>query len=451
MAVSENQVLDALRAVHDPDLQRDIVSLGFVKNVKICDGNVGFEIELTTPACPVKDDLKRQASDVVLALPGVSNVSISMTARTRGRAVASADILRGVKNIVAIASGKGGVGKSTATVNLALALAASGAKVGILDADVYGPSIPQMLGIREGPGINAEGQASPPVAFGVKVMSVAMLVSDDEAAIWRGPIVSRILQQFLSAVDWGQLDYLLLDLPPGTGDVQLTLTQSAPINGAVIITTPQDVALKVARRGLRMFQKVNVPVLGIIENMSGFVCPNCNTVHNIFRKGGGERTAHEMGVPMLGAVPLDPRMVEAGDAGKPLVVLDPNSPGAKAFEIVARNMAAQLSIANVKTGETHERPAEMHLHDQNPPSILWADGKTTIYNARELRLACPCAACRNEMTNEQIIKDADVPADIKIVETRPVGRYGQSLVFSDGHSSGIYANDMLKEMGKLKQ
>jgi len=247
--VSEAQVLNALKAVNDPDLNRDIVSLGFVKNVKICDGNVAFDVELTTPACPVKDLLKQQAHDVVKALPNVTNVEVKMTAQTRGRPVGTSDVLKGVKNVIAIASGKGGVGKSTATTNLALSLVAMGAKVGILDADVYGPSVPGMLGITDRPRVNDEGKAIPPEAYGVKVMSVGMMMGDNDPGIWRGPIVSRILQQFLGAVEWGELDYLLMDLPPGTGDVQLTLTQSAPINGAVIVTTPQDVALRIARKG----------------------------------------------------------------------------------------------------------------------------------------------------------------------------------------------------------
>ena len=446
--VTEAQVLQALKQVQDPDLHRDIVSLGFVKQIKICDGKVGFDVELTTPACPVKEELKQQAHDVVAVIPGVTAVNVNMTAQTVGRAVASADVLRGVKNIIAIASGKGGVGKSTATVNLALALAATGAKVGILDADIYGPSIPGMLGTNERPQVNPEGKGIPPVAYGLKIMSVGTLLGDDAPAIWRGPIASRMLQQFIGAVDWGTLDYLLMDLPPGTGDVQLTLTQSAPINGAVIVTTPQDVALKIARKGLKMFQTVNVPILGVIENMSGFVCPNCSTVHNIFRSGGGERTARELAVPFLGRIPLDPRMVEGGDMGKPLVLLDPASPGAKAFEVVARNLAAQITITNMREGEVKNRPKEVHLHE-TPSRIIWDDGTVMNYEPRKLRLACPCAGCKNEMTGEQVLQEKDVPLDIKLLEARPVGRYGLNLVFSDGHSSGIYVFEVLRGLGKV--
>ena len=445
--VTKDQVLAALRGVKDPDLGRDIVTLDFVKEVKICDGLVSVTIELTTPACPVKEELRGQAETLVRALPGVKQVEIQMTAQTVGRRQEQQDILKGVKNVVAIGSGKGGVGKSTATVNLALALAGFGAKVGILDADIYGPSIPGMLGITDRPFADEQGKAIPPVAFGIKAMSVGMLVGEDTPTIWRGPIASKILQQFLGAVNWGELDYLLLDLPPGTGDVQLTLTQSAPLNGAVIVTTPQDVALRIAKKGLKMFQQVNVPVLGVIENMSGFVCSQCGTVHQIFRKGGGERVARETGVPFLGAVPLDARMVEAGDLGTPLVALDKSSPGAIAFVVIAKNLAAQLSITNLNEKNVKNRPKEVHLVDQTPPKIAWDDGTASVYDHKNLRLGCPCAACVNEMTGEKMVREQDLPKEIRVTEARPVGRYGLNLLFSDGHGSGIYTFDRLRAMG----
>lgn len=444
--VTEAQVLDALKNVLDPDLNRDIVALGFVKNVRISGGQVAFDIELTTPACPVKDSLKQQAYDSVKALPGVEQLEISMTAQTRGRSVISSENLRGVKNIIAVGSGKGGVGKSTATVNLALALQATGATVGILDADVYGPSIPAMMGTAERPRIDDRGQAVPPVAHGVKIMSVAMLVGDDAPAIWRGPIASRMLQSFIGAVNWGELDYLLMDLPPGTGDVQLTLAQSATINGAVIVTTPQDVSLRIAKKGLRMFDAVQIPVLGIIENMAGFVCPNCNTLHHIFRSGGGERIARELNLPLLGSVPLDPRMVEAGDLGQPLVMLDKDSPGAKAFAAIARSMAARLSVSNINE-QKRNHAREVHLTDRNPPSIVWDDGAELAYDHRTLRLACPCAECRNEISGECQLEESRIRPDIKVVEAKPVGRYGLNLIFNDGHGSGIYVGELLRSLG----
>jgi len=448
-AVTEEAVLEALKQVHDPDLGQDIVALGFVKNLKICGGAVGFVIELTTPACPVKEQLKQQAYGAVAGVPGVTAVSVEMSANTRGRRFAPSDVLRGVKNVVAIASGKGGVGKSTATVNLALALAATGARVGILDADIYGPSIPSMLGTNERLHANEQGRAEPVVSHGIKAISVGMLVAPDEAMIWRGPMATHLLMQFLSEVEWGELDYLLLDLPPGTGDVQLTLAQSAPLNGAVIVSTPQDVALRIARKGLRMFQKLNVPIVGILENMAGFVCPKCGTEHHIFRRGGGERTARELGVPFLGSIPLDPRMVLSGDAGQPLFILDPKSTGAKAFEAAARNVAAQISIINSGQSSALRAPREVHLNDREPPQILWGDGTVTTYDARALRLACPCAGCRDEITGAQMINDGDLPKEVKVLEARPVGQYGLNLVFNDQHSTGIYTYELLRELGRV--
>jgi ATP-binding protein involved in chromosome partitioning len=448
MAVTKEQILDALRSVRDPDLGRDIVSLEFVKDVRIDGDRVAVTIELTTPACPVKERMRDEAARAVRSLPGVAAAEIQMTAQTVGRSLSAEDVLRDVKNLVAIGSGKGGVGKSTLTTHLAIALAQTGAKVGILDADIYGPSIPGMLGLTARPLADEEGRAIPPEAYGVRAMSVGMLVGGDAPTIWRGPIASRLLQQFLAAVNWGELDYLLLDLPPGTGDVQLTLAQSAPLNGAVIVTTPQDVSLKIAKKGLRMFQQVNVPILGVIENMSGFVCPHCGTEHDIFSRGGGERAARELGVPFLGRIPLDPRLVVAGDAGRPLLLSEPDSPAGRAFAQVARDLAAQLSITNIREKAVPEHPKEIHLLDQDPPKIVWNDGRVTIYDARSLRLGCPCAACKEELSGRPLLNEGDVPFDIKLVDARPVGRYGYHLAFSDHHGTGIYTFELLRSLGK---
>jgi ATP-binding protein involved in chromosome partitioning len=447
-AVTKEQVLEALRSVKDPDLGRDIVALEFVKDVKVREGEVGVTIELTTPACPVKERMRDEAQRALRALPGVTQAEVRMTARTVGRQTSPEDVLKGVRNVVAIGSGKGGVGKSTLTTHLALALAQTGASVGILDADIYGPSIPGMLGLDARPCADEQGRAIPPAIHGVRVMSVAMLVGADAPTIWRGPIASRLLQQFLAAVHWGELDYLLLDLPPGTGDVQLTLAQSAPLNGAVIVTTPQDVALKIARKGLRMFQQVSVPILGVIENMSGFVCPSCGARHDIFSQGGGERTARELGVPFLGRVPLDPRLVQAGDAGLPLLLTEHDSPAAQALVQVAKNLAAQLSIANIHEQSTQPRPKEIHLLDHDPPKIVWEDGAVTVYDPRGLRLACPCAACKQELTGESLVRAGDVPGEVQLAEARPVGRYGLNLVFSDRHGTGIYTFESLRKLGR---
>jgi len=344
-AVTTELVLEALRHVQDPDLHRDIVSLGFVKNLNIDGGAVRFDVELTTPACPVKEDLKRQCEHMVSALPGVTAVDVTMTAQpARGNMEKRTALLKDVRHIVAVASGKGGVGKSTATANLAIALANTGAKVGVLDADIYGPSMSLMFGIIKAPEINAEKKLVPVTSRSLKVVSMAMFDEGEKGVVWRGPMVSQMIQNFVHNVVWGELDYLLIDMPPGTGDVQLTLTQNAPLSGAVIITTPQDVSVLDAKKGLRMFQSVNVPVLGIVENMSYFVCDECTKKHYIFRRGGGRRIAESLGVPFLGEVPLEPEVAEGGDSGTPIVERRPGSPAALAYKALAGSVASSLSI-----------------------------------------------------------------------------------------------------------
>jgi ATP-binding protein involved in chromosome partitioning len=347
-AVSTDNVLAALRHVQDPDLHRDIVSLGFVKNLSIDGGKVSFDVELTTPACPAKEDLRNQCEHLVAALPGVESVMVTMTAQpSRAASEKRTEMLRDVRHILAVASGKGGVGKSTATANLAVALANAGAKVGVLDADVYGPSMSLMFGIIQAPEINEQKKLVPVASRGIKIVSMAMFDEGEKGVIWRGPMVSQMIQNFVHNVVWGELDYLLIDMPPGTGDVQLTLTQSAPISGAVILTTPQDVSVLDAKKGLQMFRRVNVPVLGIVENMSYFICDNCDKKHYIFRSGGGRRVAESLGVPFLGEIPLEPEVAEGGDAGTPIVERRPGSPASLAYKAVAGKVASALSILSV--------------------------------------------------------------------------------------------------------
>jgi ATP-binding protein involved in chromosome partitioning len=343
--ITEADVLNALRPIQDPDFNRSIVGLGFVKDVEIGDGGrISFKIELTTPACPVKEQFQSAARDAVAALPGVTAVEVEMTANTRGtRRPTGENVLPEVKNVVAVASGKGGVGKSTVSVNLALALAQTGAEVGLLDADIYGPSIPLMLGVSGQPEITPDRKIVPKQSFGLHLMSIGFLTGEDAPVIWRGPMVHGVVKQFLSDVRWGALDYLIIDLPPGTGDAALTLCQSAPLAGAVIVTTPQEVSLIDARKGLKMFERVNVPVLGIAENMSYFVCPRCDTRHSIFGEGGGERAAQELGVSLLARIPLQPDVVESGDAGKPTVVSHPDSPAAEALRDLAGAVVRKLA------------------------------------------------------------------------------------------------------------
>ncbi len=356
MAVTsrEQEVLDALRVVQDPDLHRDIVSLGFVQHVNIDDaGVVTFAINLTTPACPVKDQLKDQARAAVAHLPWVKEVNVSMTASTaaaRRGGGGAAPLIPRVKNVIAVASGKGGVGKSTTSVNVAVALAQAGARVGLLDADIYGPNVPLMMGLKEKPEVTgSEGHIDPVVRYGIKLMSIGFFLDERRPVIWRGPLVHGAIQQFLRDVDWGELDYLVVDLPPGTGDAPLSLSQLIPLSGVVIVTTPQDVALQDVAKGMGMFKQLEVPVIGVIENMSYFICPSCDTQHDLFGRGGGERIARAFNVPLLGQVPLQMNVRTGGDEGEPVVMVDPESPAAQGFRAVAGAVARQVSVLAFQT------------------------------------------------------------------------------------------------------
>ncbi len=349
-APSQEQILSALAQIVDPDLGRDVVSLGMIKELRISDaGQVGFTFELTTPACPVRDRFKGQAEEVVSALPGVSGVEVKMTANVRPgflRQQAS-DVLPGVKQTIAVASGKGGVGKSTVAVNLAAALRRSGASVGLLDADIYGPSIPGLTGVHDQPNV-VDQKLVPLRAYGLELMSIGFLGGADKAMIWRGPMVSRAIQQMMGDVRWGELDYLVIDLPPGTGDASLTIAQSIPLSGVAIVATPQDLALDIAVKALQMFRSLNVTPLGLIENMSWYVCPECGHEHHIFGHGGAERAAQRLGVPFLGAIPLHEDIRVEADGGAPIVVSRPDSPAAKAFTALASQVAARTSIQSFR-------------------------------------------------------------------------------------------------------
>jgi ATP-binding protein involved in chromosome partitioning len=345
--LTEDQVKNALSTIMDPDLGRDIVSLGFVRNIKVTDKIISVEINLTTPACPVKESLKSEAETNLKKLGDHLDIQVTMTATTRGR-VAAADApisasLGQVKNIIAVASGKGGVGKSTTSVNLAYALAASGSKVGLLDADVYGPSIPFMTR-PDAPTQSNSNLMVPPMASGVKVMSIGLFAGGDKATIVRGPMASGVIKQFLTQVQWGELDYLIIDYPPGTGDIQLTLSQTAPITGAVVVTTPQDVALIDVRKAIAMFDTMKVPILGVVETMSYFICDGCDKKHEIFRSGGGAKVSKEFGLNFLGAIPLEPSVASASDRGIPAVMANNDSPASLAYKVVAGSVAQQVSL-----------------------------------------------------------------------------------------------------------
>jgi ATP-binding protein involved in chromosome partitioning len=345
--ITEAAVLDALKVVRDPDLHQDIVALGFVKNLRIDGARVSFTIELTTPACPVKEQMRDQAHAAVMGLPGVKTADIEMTASVR--AVSSPETGRapveGVKNIVAVGAGKGGVGKTTVAVNLAIALAKCGGRVGMIDGDIYGPNVPMMLGMKTQ--LTTDGKKILPAErYGLQVISMGFMTTDDAPVIWRGPMLHGAIQQFFREVRWNNLDYLIVDMPPGTGDVALSLSQTVPVAGSIVVTTPQQVSLADSRRAVGMYKKLNIPTLGVIENMSHFVCPNCNHESDIFGRGGGEEMARQLGVAFIGRIPIYQPIREGGDSGVPLMISEPDSPAARAFMAAAERVAAEISIAS---------------------------------------------------------------------------------------------------------
>jgi ATP-binding protein involved in chromosome partitioning len=339
--VSQEAILDALKTVKYPGYSRDIISFGLVKDISVEHGDVTVSIQLTSANTGVVEQIKNETERVLKSVSGVNRVSVDIRLPAPGQASGAPPNpftnqarVPGIKQIIAIASGKGGVGKSTCAVNLACALQHGGSRTGLLDCDIYGPSIPLMMGVHEKPTVSAAEKLVPPVAHGVKVMSIGLLITDDQPVIWRGPMITKTIQQFLHSVEWGELDFLLVDLPPGTGDAQLSLCQAVPLHGGVIVTTPQEASLGVVRKGVAMFQKVNVPILGIVENMSYFTTPNGERVE-IFGHGGGKHEAARQHVPFLGEVPIFIEIREGGDAGMPIVVSAPNHPAGKAFAEVA--------------------------------------------------------------------------------------------------------------------
>ena len=342
--VTVDQVLSSLKKVVDPELHKDIVSMGMIKDLVITDDKVSFTLELTTPACPFNDDIEQDVRTAISSI-GVADLDLRITARVmEGRAISMDELIPDVKNIIAVASGKGGVGKTTIAVNLALALARSGAKTGLLDADVYGPSVPLMLGAEEAPQV-LNNKIQPPIVEGIKVISMGFFYEQSQqAGIYRGPIVSGIVKQFLTDVQWGSLDYLIIDLPPGTVDAPLTMAQTIPVTGIIIVTTPQDVAMNVAVKALGMFSKLNVPIVGVIENMSYFQCPHCSERINIFGEGGGRKISEKFDIPFLGEIPLFPQIMEGSDKGKPVIISDPNSIQAIALRKMASITAGRISV-----------------------------------------------------------------------------------------------------------
>lgn len=433
--IEQKRVLEALSKIVDPDFNKDIVSLGFVKNMKIHEDHVAFDIELTTPACPVKVEFQRQAESLVRAIPGVGSVNVNMTSRPRGSANAGAAQLPGlarVKSIVAVASAKGGVGKSTVAANIARELSRRGLATGLLDADIFGPSVPTLFSIHSPELFQDEkGLILPLESKGLKLMSFGFLLPEG-AAIMRGPMVSQYIQQLLGQVSWGELDYLVIDMPPGTGDVQLTITQAVRLSGAVIVTTRQALSLVDVERGIEMFEKVQVPMLGIVENMAYFVCDKCDTKHYIF---GGEGRASSLtekyGLETLVSIPIL-RDIAAGQ--------DEAASRAYVSELVDNMVRSQARRSLVDLALPKVEKARGGL------KLVWPEGGSGFLRSRELRAACHCANCIDELSGERILREADIPDDIEALEFESLGNYALRISWSDGHSSGIYPWAQLRKL-----
>ena len=345
-SLNEKEILDALNSINDPDLKQDIVRLGSVNNLKINAGKVTLTIKLTNPACPIKDQIKMEAENIIKKLNGVTDVSVSMDFEVTSQGAGNIpNMIPKVRNTIAVASGKGGVGKSTIAANLASALMKCGARVGLMDADVYGPSIPTLMGDSQKPQIT-ENRIIPPVIHNVKMISMGYFLPKEEAVIWRGPMLHKMIQQFLGEVEWGDLDYLVIDLPPGTGDIQLSLCQTIPLTGAVIVSTPQDLALQVASKAIAMFRKLKTPILGLVENMSFYVCSHCGKRDDIFSHGGTLKASQELNLPFLGAIPLSTEIRRHSDEGHPTALTE--NPYSKAFRSIASSVASQISITNYR-------------------------------------------------------------------------------------------------------
>jgi ATP-binding protein involved in chromosome partitioning len=437
--ITEQTILNALKHIIDPDFKKDIVTLGFVKNIKIKDGDVAFDIDLTTPACPIKEEFRSQAEKAVIALDGVRTVKVNMTAQApksvQPQASGNNNPLSKVGSIVAVSSCKGGVGKSTMAAGLAQELAHRGFKVGLLDADIHGPSVPTLFNLSNVTMYtNAQQQLLPLESNGLKLMSFGFLLGD-APAVMRGPIVTRYIQQLLFNVAWGELDYLFIDMPPGTGDVQLTITQSVKLNGAVIVTTRQGLSLVDVSRGILMFERVNVPILGVIENMSYFLCDKCDKKHYIF----GETHAHSLeerfGIPTLAEVPLLPRLT-----GK--------------FDTYIANSFIQEAtdhvVRAVGKSSVEQKSAPAVTHDAKEVTLKWNSGHVWKVANRDLRASCQCALCINEMTGEKTLDPAKIKADIAATQITTLGNYAIGITWNDGHSSGIYPYKTIEQLAAKK-
>jgi ATP-binding protein involved in chromosome partitioning len=433
-SVSQQQILDAMRHIMDPDLHQDIVSLGFVKNLTIDKGHVSFDIELTTPACPVKGRFQRQAQEAVKALVGVTDVTVRMTSAKKQspmEALQEKSTLKEVGTVIAISSCKGGVGKSTVAAHIALEIAQRGYRVGLLDADLYGPSVPTLFGIGPDQTVQANQaqQLIPMERLGLKLMSFGFILKDSPA-VMRGPMVSQYLMQILHHTAWGELDYLFIDMPPGTGDIQLTLTQSVPLDGAVIVTTRQALSLVDVSRGILMFEKVKVPMLGLIENMSYVSCEHCDGKNYIFGEGQSGSLQKRFGLETLAEIPVERQLISAIQSYRPL------SHFVQAADYVIRAVGKHARL---------QSQAPRISHDSDSVTLAWPDGQKEILGFKALRASCSCALCIDEMTGEPQLEVASIPDDITPEEITPLGHYAFSVRWSDGHASSIYAYDRFRE------
>ena len=444
-------ILEALRRVKDPSSGKDIVQLDWVGEMKSYLGNVSFTVYYPRE---LSDSLKEFRSAIVGAVKQVPGVKAVLPNFTSKKPPSPDNPFSRIRHTLVVGSAKGGVGKSSTTVNMAMALAKDGYAVGLLDADIYGPSIPGMLSqlysgkVGDLDAVKVEGEKLLPFEMaGVKVMSVAMLIAAGEPTVWRAPMATKMLQQFLKGVEWGELDFLLVDLPPGTGDIPLSLAQEPGISGLILVTSPQKVALRVVEKGLHMFQQLKVPVVGIVETMSGFICGACGEKTSIFGKGAAEYLSKSFNLPILGKIPLDEDLVRSGDEGKPIFYYNPLAPSAKAFDGLAKNI-----VSHIRSEDKEEEVVPLAIEgipreDGNHSlAIYWSDGIKYVYSCKQLRLACPCASCVDEFTRERKIKAEDIPKDIYIEKASPVGRYGVNILWTDAHSTGIYTYSYLREI-----
>jgi ATP-binding protein involved in chromosome partitioning len=482
MSISKPQVLDELRRVKGPDLDGNIVDLGLVSEILVKDDRVYFSITVPAARADELEPLRQAAESVVAKVPGVSGVTAVLTAEAargaaaakvpesarvaQARAKAAGDngahashpqgatqrplaTVPGVKSLIAVASGKGGVGKSTVAANLALGLQAMGLKVGVLDADIYGPSQPRLLGLKGQPQVLQGKTLKPMEGYGLKAMSMGFMVDEETPVIWRGPMVVGALNQMLRDVAWGEdgdLDVLVIDMPPGTGDVQLTMAQQVPLSGAVVVSTPQDLALIDARKGLAMFRKVGVPVLGIVENMSTFVCPRCGERSDIFGHGGARSEAERLGVPFLGAIPLDMEIRARSDSGQPITAMAPDSPHAKTFREIAARTWAELRNAQ----EIATKPPGLDVGAGGATlTVTFACGSKYELTAELLRVMSPSAEVQGHSPEQRVTVAGK--RKVKIKDLRPVGNYAIRIAFDDGHDTGLFTWTYLQELGREKE